>query len=253
MEHSDDGKHAGRIRLRAGRGLHAPTPTATLDATFSQAERMPDWIQWLDQYDRPRSPLSQRLFTVQRLISKHLDATAPASVTVLSICAGDGRDIVDVLAEREDAARVGVTLIELEPHLCLLARARARRANLNGVLVRRADAGTTASYAGLARADLVILVGVFGNMREEDAPTTIAMLPALCAAEALVVWARRNEAEPVAALRAHFAAEGFAETYASRFNAVYHVGAHRLARAPTSLPANERFFAFRNDGAGGRP
>ena len=214
---------------------------------------MPDWLQWLDQYDRPRSPLSQRLLAVQRLIGKHLDATTPAPVAVLSICAGDGRDIVDVLAERGDAARVEATLIELEPQLCLLARARVRRAGLGGIVVRRADAGTTTSFAGLGRADLVILVGVFGNMREEDAQTTIAMLPAFCAAEALVVRARYNEAAPIAALRTIFAAEGFAETYSSRFNAVYHVGAHRLARAPTALPAEARFFSFRNDGAGGRP
>ena len=35
----------------------------------------------------------------------------------MSLCAGDGRDILGVLAEREDAARVSVTLLEVLPEL----------------------------------------------------------------------------------------------------------------------------------------
>jgi len=214
---------------------------------------MPDWLRWLDQYEKPRSPLSQRLLVVQRLIAKEIERRAPDPLSVLSICAGDGRDVLDVLADRNDASRVKATLIELDPHLCLLARARARRHALAGIEVRRADAGTTDSYVGLDPSDLVVLVGVFGNMSDADMCATIGTLPAFCRHDALVVWGRRNENREIDLARRSFAEEGFVEVATSRFNAFYYIGAHRFAKAPPVLTPGRRFFTFNNEGAGGRP
>lgn len=213
---------------------------------------MPDWTLWLGQYDRPRSPLSHRLLSVRRLIAKHIDRTAPRPVTVVSICAGDGRDILEVLAARDDASRVKATLVELDPRLCAGARARASEIRLTGIDVKQADAGTTATYAGLHPADLVILVGVFGNIADADVRTTVEILPALCKPDALVIWARRNDHEIVESVREWFGAGGFDEVFTSRFNAVFYVGAHRFVGEPRPLPAAQRFFTFRNNGAGGR-
>jgi prepilin-type processing-associated H-X9-DG protein len=75
-------------------------------------------------YADPDSALSQRLRVVQGAVVSWLDGhVGPARI--LSLCAGEGRDLLDVLDGRPDATRVSATLVELDPEL---AR-RARRAS----------------------------------------------------------------------------------------------------------------------------
>ena len=71
------------------------------------------WQSWHGAYADPESGLSRRLRTIQEQIGTWLDETAPRPVRVLSICAGDGRDLLGVLASRPDATRVSATLVEL--------------------------------------------------------------------------------------------------------------------------------------------
>ena len=107
---------------------------------------------------------------------------------MVSLCAGDGRDLLEVLAGRDDADRVTATLVELDPRLAGHARDRAR--GWSGIEVRTADAGDHEVYADLPPADLVLLCGVLGNISDADVEHTIAMLPALCAPDARVIWTR---------------------------------------------------------------
>lgn len=173
-----------------------------------------DYPAWHQDYDDPDSGLSWRLSVVRHYISAALDER-DGPVEVLSVCAGDGRDIIGVLAERPDAARVHVTLLELHPELCERVRRNAAAAGLSErVDVRTVDAGSSDSYVGLARANLVLLVGIFGNITEDDLQRTIAASAALCAEGAAVVWSRgrggglvdRNDV-----VRAWFRDAGFTE------------------------------------------
>jgi hypothetical protein len=68
---------------------------------------------------------------------------------VLSLCAGDGRDVLQVLGERVDSSRVEVTLIELHPVLAQRAREFAAKAGLVNITVRTVDAGNTSAYGFL--------------------------------------------------------------------------------------------------------
>lgn len=60
------------------------------------------WIDWHAAYDDPHSSLAQRLVVVQQCIREALDflaATAAASgLRIISLCAGDGRDLLPVLS-----------------------------------------------------------------------------------------------------------------------------------------------------------
>src|SRR4051794_37987833 len=96
--------------------------------------RPTDWRAWHADYADPGSALSRRLAVVRGRIGQWLDEH-PGDVRVLSACAGDGRDLLGVLAQRADAARVTATLIELDPELA----AAAERAAPAGVEVRCAD------------------------------------------------------------------------------------------------------------------
>jgi hypothetical protein len=77
---------------------------------------MRDYLKWHDAYDDPSSDFSWRLRQVQAYIRQALDHLE-GPVTVISLCAGDGRDVLQVLADRNDSARVHTTLIELHPVL----------------------------------------------------------------------------------------------------------------------------------------
>jgi hypothetical protein len=203
-----------------------------------------DWLAWHADYADPASALSQRLAVVQAQIDRWLDRTRPRPVSVTSVCAGDGRDLLGVLARRSDAPRVTATLVELDAELAAAAASAA--AHLPGVAVRCADAGRIEAYAGCAPADLLLLCGVLGNVSDEDAAGTVAALPSLCAPGATVVWTRhRREPDLTPSIRGWFTAAGFAEvSFTAPDDRIWSVGVHRLTGPPQPPGEGGRLFGF---------
>jgi hypothetical protein len=173
---------------------------------------MRDYLKWHDDaYDDPGSDFSWRLRQVQVYIHQALDHLE-GPVTVISLCAGDGRDVLQVLADRDDSARARTTLIELHPVLAQRARTFAAEAGLTGVTVRRQDAGNTTVYVGSVPADLVIMMGIFGNISDDDVRRTIQTAPQLCRPGATLLWSRgTNGTDQNASVRAWLADAGFTE------------------------------------------
>jgi len=205
-----------------------------------------DWQAWHATYADPDSDLSRRRRSVQRQIAQWLDDRNDDRLRVVSACAGDGRDLLEVLAARPDRARVTATLLELDEGL---ARAAAEFAAAHDLVVdvRRGDAGTTDSYAGAVPADLVQMCGVFGNVTDDDLRATIAALPQLCTPGATVIWTRGRFAtgDLTGEIRAWFGDEGFEEvTFDAPRDAKYRVGTHRLVAAPRPLAPGQTFFRF---------
>jgi hypothetical protein len=177
-----------------------------------------DYLKWHDAYDDPGSDLSWRLRQVQAHIRQALDHLG-GPVTVISLCAGDGRDVLQVLASRDDSARVRTTLIELHPVLAQRARTFAAEAGLIGVTVRSQDAGNTKAYVGSVPADLVMMVGIFGNISHDDVRRTIQTAPQLCRPGATLLWSRGTDrTNQNASVRAWLAEAGFAELGYREFN-----------------------------------
>src|SRR4051794_17548509 len=100
---------------------------------------MRDYEAWHREYDDPGSALSWRLGVVQEHIAGVLDRH-PGAVRVVSACAGDGRDVLEVLSRRNDTGRVRATLVELHPALAERARQTAAGVAAD-VDVRTLDAG----------------------------------------------------------------------------------------------------------------
>lgn len=146
------------------------------------------WQRWHEDYAVEGTPLARRLQIVRRHVAAWLDARPDEPLTVVSVCAGQGHDLIGVLAGRADHDRVRARLVENDAGNAALARTAA--AELTGVEVECADAADPASYAGAVPADLVLLVGVLGNISDADVERTIAVLPQLCAAGATVIWTR---------------------------------------------------------------
>jgi len=179
-----------------------------------------DYQDWHRRYDDPNSGLSWRLQSVRRHVEDGLDRR-PGDVRLLSVCSGDGRDVLGVLAGRADADRVSAVLLELHPDLAQQARDSAAAAQLSRVEVRAVDASGVAAYEGAVPADVVLMVGIFGNIADVDVGRLISFAPQLCRPGATLVWSRgrrfSRELPGVTAgdindeVRARFAAAGFDE------------------------------------------
>lgn len=180
-----------------------------------------DYQDWHRRYDDPGSGLSWRLERVRHHIGHALDQH-PGRTRALSVCSGDGRDLLGVLAERSDADRVSAVLMERRPDLAQQARDTAAAADLARIDVRAVDASDADAYRGAAPADLVLLVGIFGNVADEDVWRLIELAPQLCRPGATLIWSRGRRFTRVLPgvtagdlndeVRRRFAAAGFSET-----------------------------------------
>ena len=205
-----------------------------------------DWVAWHQAYDAPGSPLARRLVLVQAQLRDALDRAPSGPVRLVSLCAGEGRDVLGVLATHPRGADVHARLVELNPDLCAAARSHAWSQEL-AVEVVTGDAGLTDAYVGAVPAQVVLACGVFGNVSDTDIEATIRAFPRLCAPGASVLWTRhRNPPDLTPTVRDWFADAGFEElafdvltddTYVS-------VGHHSFVGQPASLQAGRRLFTF---------
>ena len=108
---------------------------------------MKDWVAWHAAYDDPSSSLSTRLRLVRGHLSRALDRAPAGPVRLVSLCAGQGLDVLGVLPEHPRGPDVSAVLVEFDPHNAALARQGAARAGLSQVEVREADAGRVGNYA----------------------------------------------------------------------------------------------------------
>ncbi|MGP0032373.1 MAG: class I SAM-dependent methyltransferase family protein [Acidimicrobiales bacterium] len=212
------------------------------------------WVRWHQAYEDPGSPLSVRLRLVQAAVGEVLDGQPPGPITMISLCAGQGRDVIDTLAGHPRRADVRARLVEWDPALVAFARARAVAAGVGDMVeVLEGDAAEARLYEDAVPADLVLVCGVFGNISEEDIEATIAALPSFCAAGASVIWTRhRRPPDKTPTIRALFGRAGFEEvSFDAPSGYVLAVGRHRLAGPPGAFDPGLRLFDFIGDG--GRP
>jgi SAM-dependent methyltransferase len=204
-----------------------------------------DWVAWHADYDAD-TPLARRLAIVQEHVGRALDEREGAQVRVLSLCSGDGRDLIVPLAARGPAADVRGLLVELDPTLAARAREGVSAAGLHGLAVRESDAGTTASFADAVPADLVLLCGIFGNISDADIERSVRLAPALCAPGATLLWTRhRRPPDLTPRIREWFEDSGFRhEAFIPVPNGPSSVGVERLIGSPLPFEAGVRLFDF---------
>ncbi|MFG1672715.1 class I SAM-dependent methyltransferase [Micromonospora sp. NPDC049282] len=204
-----------------------------------------DWLDWHRDYDQPDSALSRRLVEVRRLTTEALEAAPPGPLRAISLCAGQGRDLIPVLAAHPRGGDVTARLVELDPRNAELARRAVTEAGLTGVEVVTGDAAVTDRYADLAPADLVLVCGVFGNIGDDDIRSTVRHCASLCATGGTVLWTRhRGEPDLVPTICDWFAEEGFVPVAVNSPADGVGVGAHRFTGPPRPLAPAARMFEF---------
>jgi hypothetical protein len=158
-----------------------------LDSTKGTAM---DWAKWHDLYD-VSTPLKERLIAVREQIAAAASKVAGKSLHLVSICAGDGRDVIGTFAASDERQDVHATLIESNPELVTRGQAAVDQLGLaRRITFRCADATQSSTYVDIRPAHIIVLSGVFGNLKERDVQRLIAALPSLCDRAASVIWTR---------------------------------------------------------------
>ncbi|MEN8159376.1 MAG: class I SAM-dependent methyltransferase [Myxococcota bacterium] len=201
-----------------------------------------DWRAWHRAYDAPGSRLARRLAVVQRFIREALDRAPPGPIRVLSLCAGEGRDLFGVLTDHPRAAEATGRLVELDATLATRARAQAPP----GIEVLQGDASTTSACEGIAPADLVLACGIFGNIVDDDIRNTVQKLPMLCARDGTVIWTRHpHPPDRTVDIRRWLGEAGFEEVaFVRDEDGAFCVGAHRLTAPSRAFAPGVRLFRF---------
>ena len=207
---------------------------------------MKNWVEWHRSYDDPSSSLARRLAVVRQGLNQTLDTYGDTPVRVLSLCAGDGRDVLDVLTSRERPP-VSAVLVELDPVLATRARENARTITRHTVEVRSGDAGDPETLADAVPVDVLLLCGIFGNVTREQVRGLIALTPTLVVPGGHTIWTRgASEPDQRNQIRTWFEDTGFAEVSFTGAPEPYGVGVNRLAemRPAEPLASGERLFTF---------
>jgi hypothetical protein len=211
------------------------------------------WVQWHAPYEDQRSTLSLRLRTVQSMVGAALDELPARSgpVRVVSLCAGQGRDVIDVVATHPRGPEVSALLVEQDRALADFARARAAAAGVSDrIRVVEGDASQSRHCADDVPADIVLVCGVFGNISVADIAHTIQAMPGWCAAGGHVIWTRhRGAPDRTPAVRAAFGAAGFTEVaFVTPEGTIQAIGHHRLDGEVAPFNPEQQLFDFVGDG-----
>ncbi|HTQ94100.1 MAG TPA: SAM-dependent methyltransferase, partial [Streptosporangiaceae bacterium] len=86
---------------------------------------MRDWLAWHAAYDDPSSALSARLRCVRSHLSGAVDRAPAGRVTLVSLCAGQGHDVIGVLPGHPRRDDVRAVLVESDARNVVLARRAA--------------------------------------------------------------------------------------------------------------------------------
>jgi hypothetical protein len=148
------------------------------------------WTGWPDEaYAQNRYQL--RLESVQQHLIVCLDEAPRGPIRLISICSGDGRDVIGVLKTHQRRKDMSARLIELDRQSVV---AGMREASLVGLqdTVRffNRDATDYATYQGMAPADIVLACGVWGHVPTRERVGLTSALAGLCSPRGTVTWTR---------------------------------------------------------------
>jgi hypothetical protein len=183
---------------------------------------------------------------VQAQVAAIVEQCPPGPVTVVSICGGQGRELIGALEKHPRRADVRGRIVELDAENAAFARAWAQKAQLDLEVVT-GDASIADSYAGLPAADLVVISGVFGHLSDADRVRTINFVRQICRTGGCAVWTFFRMGEDQSeTLRGHFREQMFDEesfeTLSGKF--AFTVARSRYAGAPTQFEPHAKIFTF---------
>jgi hypothetical protein len=212
------------------------------------------WTNWPERAYKQRR-YQQRLAAVQEHLAKRLDTTPAGPVRIISICAGDGRDLLGVLETHSRRSDVCAWLVEQSLQSVNAGCAHASALDLAyAVRFLHADATLYATYQVIGLADIVLLCGVWGHVPVHERTSVIRALTCLCKPGGTVIWSRAvaKGIERLEQIQSLFVAPSWERIELSFTpDNSWAVAAHRYRGPVVNLPTDGRIFHF-SAGAGTR-
>ncbi len=208
---------------------------------------MRDYVRWHDDYADPNSNNSARLRRVRGLIAAELDARLRPAAPAQPLLRRRPRH-----PRRARGAPRG-RRPHHRPHRRAITRPRrnrppARTASIGAdIEVVCADAGDPRNAVGAIPADLVLLVGIMGDISEDDILYLARTSASFCAPGAYLIWSRGGQYTDLnARIDASFAEAGFTEReFFTEPPHKYGLGTARWPHAETpALPLDRQLFTF---------
>ena len=202
-----------------------------------------DWFEWHSVYDNPNISLKIRLAVIADFL-KFAWENLPRELRILSICAGQAREIEKAVSEGNLDHRSGIDLLDLSEANLAIAVRRLAPLSKGTVTSHVCDAGHSSSYEGHVPANCLVIVGVFSNLSLAHAQRLVARLPQFCSPGAYVIWTRkRDDTDSAGNLRAAF---GIAQFRLVRFALVddVFVVIHQYCGELQRVQLGERIFEF---------
>lgn len=181
----------------------------------------------------------------QRLRERLAEAP-PGRLRLISMCAGQGRDVLPVLQDDPRRAEVDAVLVELDSENAAEAKTAATRADLTAQVLE-GDASTSDIYSPYLPADIVLACGIFGNISGGDLERTVRHLSMLTRDGGAVIWTRHwNEPALISKIQEWFAQSGFWNlSYDALDNSSRSgIGMALLTSPPLAFQRGYRFFTF---------
>ncbi|MGD0553728.1 MAG: SAM-dependent methyltransferase [Streptosporangiaceae bacterium] len=207
-----------------------------------------DWYAWHDSYEDGDSTLARRLTVVQGWLRQALDQLPAGPVRLISMVAGQARDVEGALRDHPRAGDVSGRIVELDQRNSDVARKTLSRIAGDRIEVVTGDASQADAYLGATPAEILVVVGLFGNIAEADIERTIGLLPGFAAPGAYVVWSRGGARQGITDLnptvRQWFAQAGFTELEHTYIDGHQGLGFNRFDGTPAPFPAGAKLFEF---------
>jgi hypothetical protein len=202
------------------------------------------WVDWHGAYEQPESSLARRLEVVRKRLRTALEQVGP-SATILSLCSGDGRDVIGTLTDYPNPTG-RVVLVEIDPKLASRAIEAAEAQKLTGVEVRCNDAGAVESFVDVLPVDVLLLCGIFGNIDHSAVKRVVESVPNLVRVGGYVIWTRGgSEPDQRLEIRNWFKEAGFEELAFDGAPEPYGVSLNRITAPRRSQPRlPETLFTF---------
>jgi amino acid adenylation domain-containing protein len=208
-----------------------------------------NWNEWHKYYDNLPN-LQERLRIVREQIAAALDEFQPGLIQIVSICAGDGRDLLGILQNHPRRSDVAALLLDNNAESIALGKKSAEETGLAWqIRFLEADATLAKNYLGAVPADLVLLSGFLGHLRHADVPGLIGSLPMFCKAGGQAIWNRHlvlhDGHRQVPLIRDFFRKTDFEEIHFEKTDANgFAVGRARFTGRPKSLDSSRVLFEF---------
>jgi hypothetical protein len=205
------------------------------------------WQNWPERAYGTRL-YQDRLTAVQDHLAQRLDE-ATGLVRIVSLCAGDGRDVIGTLARRANGANVQAWLVELNRQSVVEGRRLAKQVGLaDKIAFVNGDATSYATYRGIPPADVLLACGVWGHVLPRQRRNLVQALTHLSQTDGAVIWTR-GVAKGMHRLReieAHFEGPSWRRLRLSYTpDGKWAMNSYRYCGPSQQRPSSGRIFNFR--------